>query len=282
MISAYLALTARIILMAFERIVVKKLGQTKGSVEATLLFFGLATIFLFPVAIFIPVPSFDFLPWVILAGSIYSIGFVLYVKSLSDGEVSLVAPLTGLNGVFLLILSALFLNESLGILKILGITLVFLGTSFLERGNILNSLKSLWAYPPARAMVQATFLIAIGRLFDKANSVLVHPITYAFSLYLVISLILLGYLLLQKRTSSALELIKQRPGPALMSGLINAYAYVFLLIALKDIEVSIAEPATSLSLPLAVLLGISIFKEKPGQKLKASLIIVLGVFLLFQ
>jgi transporter family protein len=52
MTLAYLALLGRIILVGYERIVVKQLGQRSNSVGAAFLFFAIATLFLLPFMLF--------------------------------------------------------------------------------------------------------------------------------------------------------------------------------------------------------------------------------------
>ncbi|MGC9342611.1 MAG: EamA family transporter, partial [Bacteroidales bacterium] len=126
MIWAYLALAGRILMLGYERIVVKQLGQDSDSVGAAFLFFSIATLFLAPVLFFIDMPAdWSFLKWVFLAAAIYSNTFVLYVRSLSLGEASLVGPLYNFNIFFLLILTSIFLGEEITWLKVGGIFLLF-------------------------------------------------------------------------------------------------------------------------------------------------------------
>jgi len=55
---------------------------------------------------------------------------------------------------------------------------------------------------------------------------------------------------------------------------------MFLLVALKKIEVSIAVPLTMLSSHIVIILGKYIFKEKIRQRLIAALIIIAGSWIL--
>jgi len=278
------ALVGRIVLMGAERVVVKKLGRASSGPEATLLFFGLATIFLVPLALFYPLGDFSYLPIILVAGTVYSVAFVLYVKALGEGDVSLVTPLAGLSGVFLLLISVPVLGERVTFAKISGVVLVLLGSSLLEarKGKgIVQALAATVKNSAARMMVGATLLMAVGRTIDKWASADLPPVVYAMFLYAAISLVIACYIALRGRFVGLWQLFRERPGVAITSGLINAYSYVLLLVAMKGIEVSVAEPATSLSLPLAVLLGRHFFREDVGNRLWASLVIVAGVWLLF-
>ena len=77
MIWAYLALIGRILMLGYERIVVKQLGNQSDSVGATFLFFSIATLFLAPILFFVETPAdWTYLKWIFLASAIYSVAFV--------------------------------------------------------------------------------------------------------------------------------------------------------------------------------------------------------------
>ena len=141
MTLAYLALLGRIILVGYERILVKQLGQQSNSEGAAFLFFGVATLFLVPFLLFVSAPSsYGFLLLVALGSFTYAIAFALYVKSLSIGEASLVSPLYNFNVLFLLILTAILLGEPITVFKIAGILLLIFGASLLNRQrNLLRA-----------------------------------------------------------------------------------------------------------------------------------------------
>ena len=282
MTLAYLALLGRIMLVGYERIVVKQLGQRANSEGAAFLFFAVATLFLLPFLLFVDLPSsYGFLGLVVLASSIYAIAFVLYVKSLSLGEASLVGPLYNFNILFLLILTAILLGERVTVLKIAGILLLFFGASLLNRTrNLLRSLGALFRDRACRLMILCSLLMAIGRTIDGFVVQDVPPMLYAFFVYSGISLFLLIYLLLTKRTGEMLSLLRNRPGIAAAAGAVNAYAYVLLLYAFTQIDVSAAEPASMLSMIATVILARLIFKEEIGRRLAAVIIMIAGAWLL--
>ena len=71
MIWAYLALIGRILMLGYERIVVKQLGNQSDSVGATFLFFSIATLFLAPILFFVETPAdWTYLKWIFLASAI--------------------------------------------------------------------------------------------------------------------------------------------------------------------------------------------------------------------
>jgi transporter family protein len=282
MTLAYLALLGRIILLGYERIVVKQLGQRSNSEGAAFLFFAVATLFLLPFLLLVGAPSsYGFLPLVALGSFVYAIAFVLYVKSLSLGEASLVGPLYNFNILFLLILTAILLGEPVTVLKIAGILLLFVGASLLNRTrNLLRSLGALFRDRACLLMILCSFLMAIGRTIDGFVVQDVPPMLYAFCVYASISLYLLVYLSLTKKTGEMLSLLRNRPGIAVAAGAVNAYAYVLLLFAFTQIDVSAAEPASMLSMIATVILARVVFKEEIGRRLAAVIIMIAGAWLL--
>lgn len=281
MLWAYTALAGRVAFLGVERVIVKKLGEARGSEDAACLFFGLAAVFLLPVLFFTRWPGPAFLPGVIAAGALYSIANVFYVRSLSEGEVSLVAPLLSLSTFFLLMLAVVFLGEPLTAPKLAGTACLVLGASLLEEGaSLITSLRKLFAYRPAQYMVISALFTAAGRVIDKHLNASVSPLLYAFVLNLVVGLFLAGYLAVRGRRSAVLSLLAERPGLAFLSGFVNAYSYLLLLVALRWLDVSVAEPATSCSLLLSVLLGYLVYREPIRRRLPAAALIVAGVWLL--
>ncbi|HEX6988561.1 MAG TPA: DMT family transporter, partial [Bacillota bacterium] len=260
-LPALAALAGRIVLLGVERVVVKQLGSQRGSVEATLLFFGLGSLFLAPFAPEAVRRAPALLP-VLPTGVVYTVGFVLYVRALSRGQVSLVAPLASFNVVFLALLAIPLAGERVDAARGAGLLLLFAGTALLEGGrDLLRGWRRVWSQPGAGDMVVSALLIAAGRVVDKRLSVDLPALSYAWAIYTVVSLALLGYLALRGRVAAAGALLRERPAPALVSGFINAYAYVLLLAAIRTLDVSVVEPASNLSMLLAVLLGGWVYRE---------------------
>lgn len=275
---AQLALLGRILLMGAERPLVKMLGRDRSSVETAFLFFAIATVMFFPFAAFRPIPSWGFLKYLIPAGFIYTASFILYVRALSTGEVSLVAPLASFNVLFLFVLAIPILGESLTLLKLLGVALIFTGTSFLHDSNPFRGLLQVLRDRACQMMLLSTLLVAAGRIIDKSANA--DPMTYSLLIYFLISMLMFLYLLARGRVKNSLALFRERPGAALACGFTNAYAYLLLLVVIQTMEVSIAEPATNISLLLAVLLGKLFFREDIRGRLFSVAAMVAGVWVL--
>ncbi|MCS7202569.1 MAG: DMT family transporter [Dictyoglomus sp.] len=283
MVWAYLSILGRIILLGYEKIVVKRLGTYNDSKVISFLFFFIAVFFLFPFIFLDSIPkNFEFSKYGLLSGFIYSISFILYVKSLSLGEASLVGPLYNFNVFFLLILTSIFLKESLTLPKILGLFLLVYGASYLEKkGSFLSSLKLLFKRKETLLMISSSFLVSVGRTIDGFVVEKVSPLFYCFFLYFIISIFQFFYILWEKKLKEIFRVLKENTNLVLIASAINAYSYLLLLFAFRYIDVSIAEPLSMLSMILTVILAHYIFKEKIGTRLLGVFIMILGSYILF-
>ncbi len=283
MIWAYLSLLGRIILLGYEKIIVKKLGTFNDSKVISFLFFFVAVFFLLPFIFLDKIPNdFEFSKYGLLSGFIYSISFILYVKSLSLGEASLVGPLYNFNVFFLLILTSIFLKESFTLKKVLGLSLLVYGASFLDKkGSFLSSLKFLFKRREALLMISSSFLVSLGRTVDGFVVERVSPIFYCFFLYFVISVFQLIYIVFGGKLKEVFKVLKENTYLVLIASAINAYSYLFLLFAFRYIDVSIAEPLSMLSMILTVIFAHYIFKEKIGTRVIGVIIMILGSYILF-
>jgi transporter family protein len=256
-------------------------GTDSNSIVTSFLFFGIAVLFLLPFALFHPSFDLSALKYGILSGFIYSISFVLYVKSLSIGEASLVGPLYNFNVFFLLILTSIFLKEPFTISKVIGLSLLVYGASFLNRQeNLYKSLYSLFKRKDTLFMMGSSFLIAIGRTIDGFVVGKIDPLFYCFFLYLVISVYQFFYILLRKEVKEVFKLLKEKTLLVTIAAGINAYSYMFLLIAFRSIDVSIAEPLSMLSMLVTLFLAKNVFKEDIRKRIIGVIIMILGAWIL--
>ena len=279
----YLALVGRIVLTGYEKIIFKQVGENAGSEEAVFLIFSTGTVFLTPFVFTVQPPeSYGFLWISLLAGLVYTVQTVFYVKSLSTGAASLVAPVYYFGLFFLLFLTTVFLDESLDILKIFGIMLLIYGMSFLNRKqHILLSLKALAVDRACQFMMLSSLLVAVGRTIDGFMVRTVHPIIYTFSLCIATLIFLFIHLLFTRRLAEARKLFRQRWKIGSTAGAVDCYSYLLLMFAITRIEVSIAEPASMLGLIVTVVLAYFILKEKIRERLIGVVIMIAGAWLLF-
>lgn len=283
---AVFGLAGRILLLGIERIVVKRLGEGADAFSAAFLFFWIGGVLLLPfVGLDVQagaLSDLSFAPWTLVTGAIYAVAFTCYVKSLSEGEASLVSPLYNFNIFFLALMAWFFLGEPLSAFKFAGLCLLVYGSSFLvRRESVLKALGALLEDRACRFMMLASFLIAVGRIIDKTLMTSAPPITYSCLLYWVISAYLLLYVNLRGRGREPWRLLRARPWDALAGGAINGYSYLFLLFAMTGIDVSVAEPASMLGLVVTMFLSKWLLHETIGRRLVGAGVMIVGSWLLF-
>ncbi len=280
---AFWALSGRIALLGLERILLKALTRDRDPVATAALFFGIGAITLIPIAIVLhePLPHDPGLFLRPLAATlIYAVAFALYVAALKAGDATIVAPLYHGNGFFILLLAVLFLGEALTLPRILGLLLIVGGAGVLEAEKGIPSPRRLLARTDARFMIASAALLAIGRVIDKGALTHFDPYTYALITNTGIATALVVYLIVRGRFT-ALAVAFERPALTLATGAVNGVSYLMLLIALTQLDVSVAEPASGLSLLVTALLARIFFGEKFGWRLAGGVILLGGVWLLF-
>lgn len=285
MIISYIALGLRIILMSVERIVVRLLGNDEGDLyrntAASFLFFVIGALFLLPFNIFVQVDNLSFLLPCYISSVIYAVAFVAYVNALSVGEVSLVTPIHSLNALFLMILSFIFLGEAITFAKVCGVMVMILGLSLLKRtGSPIKSMVFIFKDVSCRWMFLFVLLQSLGRVVDKYFYVSASPVLYSTVLYFFIALNVWIFLFVKKKQSYICDIFMEKKAISIISGAINGFAYLFLLMALNHIELSVAEPVTQISMIITMILSHIFFKEKIKEKIPGSILILMGGWLL--
>ncbi len=302
-----IALGGRIALLGVERIVVKRLGGdppatagSRGSAPA-FLFFLIATVFLAPLLAFHPLPAPGRWLLVVAANSlVYAGAFVLYVAALSAGEASFVSPFYNFNVLFLLLLAAVFLGESIAAAKLAGIALLVVGSWMLARasglarpfGRTRRSAPGRAGDPapgPAAAaanrraaalMIGCSLLMAVGRTVDTSQVRSIGSVAYAFAIYAGVTLWLGVFAIASGHAAQAARLARERPWTAVAAGAINAFSYLLLLVALGSMEVSVAEPASMLSLLVTLVLAGLVFRERIVGRIVPTLLMIAGAWML--
>jgi transporter family protein len=283
---AVAAMAGRIALLGFEKIVFKRLGTGRDSLAVLFLVGFAGSLMLLPFAFGEKVDSWSFLPVAAVSAVVYLSGITLYVKALSEGEVSLVSPVYSFNVFFLLVLSVLFLGESFSAWKIGGLSLMVAGSAFLNRtSGWAASLKSLCMDRACRVMIGASLLIAVGRVIDARIVGLVaeNPPTVAYAVVQSAFMALFAFAALVSRGKGKLpfELFRERPWSALGAVACNIYAYLLLLFALRGIEVSLAEPLSMLATLISVILARFMFREAIRDRLVGATVMIGGAWLMF-
>ncbi|MDD4896526.1 MAG: EamA family transporter, partial [Atribacterota bacterium] len=109
----------------------------------------------------------------------------------------------------------------------------------------------------------------------------IHPVIYATVLYFFISFNLLAILLIRGNIKIVKEVFFKKPKLSISSGITNGFSYLFLLYAMRQLDLSLAEPLSNLSVILTLLFSAIIFRENIREKIPGTIIILVGGWLLY-
>ncbi len=285
MIVGYIALLARIIMLGLERIVLKFMNEYDSTAVASL-FFLFAALFLTPVFFFVPVGVYSiFIPSLILltltSSLVYSFGFYAYVRAISVGDTSLVAPLYNSSLLWLLLMSFLFLDEDITLYSVSGGIIMFAGMMLLYPGSIKSKLNAIRESKSSMYMIAGSIFIAIGRTIDTYIIQTIDEKLYAFLSNLFIGLFLLLLVIYQSNTQQIRNILRDKRKIIVLSGALNGWSYLFLLIAISFLGVTIAEPTSLLSVFVTAYFAKRFLDEKVKERIPGMILMIIGAILLF-
>ena len=285
-IFALLFLLLRILLIGSERIFLtkNKLGKY-DSITIASLFFLFATILLLPGLLLVPFTAYTAqslleLRFSALSSIFYSIGFYTYVKALSEEDASLIAPLYNSSLLWLFILSALFLQDNITVIRVAGALMMFIGFFFLYSGSFKEKIKTIKSSKGSLLMIFGSLFLAVGRTIDAYAIANANEILYAISMNFFVGFYLFIIVLLGKKFNVVKEVIIYDKKNIFYASLANGWAYLFLLLAIMGLQVTIAEPASLLSIFVTALLAKKFLGEEIKERIPGSIIIILGSLLL--
>lgn len=284
LIVAFMALFFRILLLGSERIFLRKLSQFDSIIVASLFFLG-ATFFLIPGILLVPYnvwfTGLDDLYLALISAIFYSFGFFLYVKALSVEDASLIAPLYNSSLLWLLLLGVFILEENVTIFRAIGAICMFIGMFFLYPGSPREKILAIQASKGSIFMIIGSIFLAVGRTIDTFAIRTINEIIYAIAINFFIGIYLLIASIGAKKIKDSILLLKKEPKFLILAGFVNGWSYLFLLIAIMGFGVTLAEPASLLSIFVTAFLAKIFLYEKIKERLLGSLVLVFGAILLF-
>ena len=287
MVDFYISLLflfLRILLLGSERIFLSKLGKY-DSVVVSAIFFLTTSILLIPGMILIPNLLTIGIWFSFISAFSYAIGFYAYVKALSIEDASLIAPLYNSSLLWLFILSVLFLDDVISIFRIIGALLIFFGFFFLYSGKLNQKLQKLKESKGSLIMIFGSLFIALGRTIDSyafEKYPQTNEVLYAISMNFFVGLYLFILVILLNKDFNILKSIfKNEKRNLIFGSLANGWAYLFLLLALLGLEITIVEPASLLSIFVTAFLAKTFLQEEVKERIPGTIIIVIGSIFLF-
>ncbi|MHA2305193.1 MAG: EamA family transporter [Candidatus Hodarchaeales archaeon] len=282
-IISFFALSLRIFLLGAERIFLKQLEEY-DSLIISALFFLAGSFFILPIFLFIPIEilltGLEDLIFAFISSIVYIFGFFAYVKALSEEDASLIAPLYNSSLFWLLFLGLTFLGENVGVFRVLGGIMMFIGVFFLYSGKITEKIQKIKSSKASLLMICGSFFLALGRTIDTYAIRTIDPRLYAFSILFFAGLMFLIIAICTKRYHDGVSALQNNLRTVILAGISNGWAYVMLLIAILGVGVTVAEPASLLSVFVTAFLAKIILKEKIIERFPGIVLMVFGAFLL--
>ncbi|MDH5402062.1 MAG: DMT family transporter [Candidatus Heimdallarchaeota archaeon] len=278
------AMIGRIVLLGSERLFIKRLEKYDSMVVASL-FFLLASIFLLP-SIVINNEQFTYSEiyqsrWSMVSSLVYAIGFYCYVYAIKLEDTSLIAPLYNSSLIWLFFLSYLFLEDPITSLRLFGAVLIFFGVFLLYPGSFHNRFNELLKSKGSLIMILGSFFLAIGRIIDTMNIEFSNPGVYAIMMNFFVGFYLLLPSIVSRKGKQIREIMNNNRKDITFAAFANGWSYLFLLIALQELPVTIAEPLSLISIFVTAYLGKKFLKEIIIHRIPGMITIIIGSILLF-
>ena len=130
------------------------------------------------------------------------------------------------------------------------------------------------------AVIFGSSFIAVGRTIDTYIIRTIDPKVYAIMSNLFIGLFLLAFALYRRQGKEIPVVLKERPKTIMLAGLVNGWGYLALLIAISILEVTVAEPASLLSVFVTAFLAKRFLNENISERIPGTIFMVLGALIL--
>ncbi len=215
---------------------------------------------------------------VIISSVLWSLVAYTGFKAHSKLEVSIKPIISKSKLLFVLLLSIIFLKETLTIEKIIGTTLIFTGIVILtyKKGRKFHSLRE----KGVQLTILSAFLTASVLIIDKYSTNYFNAGTYSFLVYFIPAIILTPFIINKKQELKSI--LKNNYKTTITAVLLGAANYYLMLKAFKLEDASIVVPIIELSTLIAVFGGIKYLKEKKeiSKKIIAATIVIIGAIII--
>lgn len=217
---------------------------------------------------------------------------MLYLSLLEKHDVSKIAPLNNLSPVMLIVLTSVFLQESITLLNLLGIFIIIFSTYYLEviigHHSSKKPLKShsvhFKKFDPkfAATVLLMLLVVSLCAMSDRIILRTVSVYTNIFFTYALSALALLFFLARSKLVKKTFTMLSRNP-IFLIQSAFNLFSSVFILqaLAMPEATTSLIIPLRRTSTLMAAFIGGFLFHEKHmKEKLFAVGFMLIGILLI--
>lgn len=238
--------------------------------------------------VFVGIPKIDTTFWImVLSAALINVATSLAAfKAIKITPISLLAPLSSFNPLFVTLFGFLFLREEVNLLKLLGILAIVIGAYLLNMADIqkgiLAPFKKLFQEKGVQLAILANLLWGITPVFEKTAIFHTKPAsplmtTFAEGIFLTIFL----FPLMLKRSKNQFNQFKKNLWWYIIPAPISALASWSAFTAFSLVNVGYAASIFKLSTFFIILWGWLFFKEKRiKERFLGASVMVLGTILL--
>lgn len=208
--------------------------------------------------------------YLIISGICTSLLWISYFKALDLGDVSQVTPVDKTSIVLTLILSNIFLNEKITVIKLLSIILILVGTFMMINKKEKTSNNKWLIYA-----IMTSIFTSISSIISKIGLISINP--YLGNLIrTIVVLLIIWIIVFYKKLIHEIKYISKKSWIYLiLSGISTSLSWITYFKALKSGDASIVFPIEKLSIVVSVTLSYLILKEKISIKSLFGLILII-------
>ncbi|PLX20382.1 hypothetical protein C0584_06030 [Candidatus Parcubacteria bacterium] len=228
--------------------------------------------------------SFEVFALMFLKSLILTVSWYSIYQAYKHLEISTVAPLRNLSPAILVVLSAIFLGESIGILNYLGIAIMMSAAYMLELRSLSDFLKPFKVFNNKYFLYILVSMVgsSFSAVLDKHIARKVDYFTLIFFYFLFSALMCFLIIVIKKEFQEIKNLLKKKniaivllvAGATLMADI-----FYFAVVAIPSTLIVLIIPLRRLSTFITTIIGGNIFKEKNIiYKGAVCLVMLVGVY----
>lgn len=213
--------------------------------------------------------------FLILSGIATGASWLCYFRALQLGDINKVVPIDKSSTVLTIVLAFLFLHESMGVLKVISVVLIGVGTYLMiqkKQSEGQQQGRKRWLLYAVLSAVFASLTSILGKVgISGLNSNLGTAIRTA-----VVLLMAWMMVLFTKKQHALKDISKRELIFICLSGLATGGSWLCYYKALQDGPASVVVPVDKLSILVTILFSYVVFKEKLTKKALLGLALIVA------
>ncbi|MCX7944889.1 MAG: DMT family transporter [Deltaproteobacteria bacterium] len=231
-------------------------------------------------SIIIPSINIEAILWLIVVSPLELLAMILYIKAISQHDMSLVVPFLSLTPMFLLFTGYVFLGERVDSYGVIGVTLIVVGIYLMNisdpKEGITAPFKNILKNKGAIYVIIVAIIYTITSTIGKRIVTLVGPSFMSF--WYLASLTIVLFLFITIKREPVFPALKSNFLTNISIGTFVGLAAYTLFYSYQLIPVSYAIALKRTSILFAVLWGKIFFNESDfGKRVVGTVIVLIGV-----